>query len=694
MRAFKIMTALACLGAAGCMPEYKFIDEAAGAATPQDATSADSTATDAADTAVATDSGGGCKSANDCAGKLGTPLCSPFTGNCVECVTSDQCAFRQWCKDEACVPGCRYDAECAPDATGDAGADASSDGSVVTVLKCDTALHVCRGCKIDDECPASFVCASDGTCQPGCTPTHACATGLDCCGTTCVDTKKSLANCGGCGNACPTVAHSTMKCEAGACKVASCDTNWATCNAGTGADSDGCETDLLATNDHCGACGTKCTIANGTGTCESGSCKVATCNAGYGDCDGDPTNGCEQSLTTNVHCGACNTACTVVNGVGSCTTGTCTVGSCNAGYGDCDKAFANGCEVNLNTNSAHCSACNAACPSTSGTPACVAGVCKFSTCSAGLGDCDGTGSCSTVIKDDVNNCGACGRTCSVANGAPKCTGTACGILSCNAGFADCNASYIDGCEQSLRTADNCGACGVTCSYTNAAGNCSTGACQLGACSTGWANCDGIASNGCEKPVSADINNCGACGKVCSTTNGTAGCSGGACVVTSCNAGYLNCDGNPADCERTVGGTSNSCASAQQVLDATLSPNICGTKAPEVVNVTTSTTKFFKVHLVRCDGGPCKDAEMMRAKFTLTNPTGVVYELRVYNDSGCSSLIGAGTSGTPGGTETVIWVDTSWSSTSCYESKDLWVQVTYKSGASCTPATLSITGGYL
>jgi hypothetical protein len=138
---------------------------------------------------------------------------------------------------------------------------------------------------------------------------------------------------------------------------------------------------------------------------------------------------------------------------------------------------------------------------------------------------------------------------------------------------------------------------------------------------------------------------------------------------------------------------NTCSTAQQVLDSSSSPNICGTKSPEVVTVTTSATKFYKVHLVRCDGGPCKDADMMRAKFTLTNPAGVVYELRVFSDGACSSPIGTSASGIPGGTETVVFSDTTWTSTSCYTSKDLWVEVRYKSGANCTPASLAITGGY-
>jgi hypothetical protein len=38
----------------------------------------------------------------------------------------------------------------------------------------------------------------------------------------------------------------------------------------------------------------------------AGQCAVAACDAGYGDCDGAPTNGCETNLATSAaNCGAC-----------------------------------------------------------------------------------------------------------------------------------------------------------------------------------------------------------------------------------------------------------------------------------------------------------------------------------------------------------------------------------------------------
>jgi hypothetical protein len=61
---------------------------------------------------------------------------------------------------------------------------------------------------------------------------------------------------------------------------------------------------------NCGACGTVCGSANTSSvSCTGGSCQL-TCNAGFADCDGDPSNGCETDTATDPNnCGACGTVC-------------------------------------------------------------------------------------------------------------------------------------------------------------------------------------------------------------------------------------------------------------------------------------------------------------------------------------------------------------------------------------------------
>jgi hypothetical protein len=101
----------------------------------------------------------------------------------------------------------------------------------------------------------------------------------------CGDTSSDPANCGACGNVCPSI-HGTPSCVQGVCKI-TCSDGWGDCNGNV---DDGCETDTTTVS----ACG---------------SCNVA--------------DGCEASLSTVSHCGACNTPCAGIHATASCMTGTC-----------------------------------------------------------------------------------------------------------------------------------------------------------------------------------------------------------------------------------------------------------------------------------------------------------------------------------------------------------------------------------
>src|SRR5207245_7771540 len=80
---------------------------------------------------------------------------------------------------------------------------------------------------------------------------------------------------------------------------------------------------------NCGACGTTCpdfippipiplplppppvVFTAGLGSCRSGACVLGCVfPSTAGDCDGDPTNGCETFLGTTSNCGACGRSCT------------------------------------------------------------------------------------------------------------------------------------------------------------------------------------------------------------------------------------------------------------------------------------------------------------------------------------------------------------------------------------------------
>jgi len=201
----------------------------------------------------------------------------------------------------------------------------------------------------------------------GCGATQLCASSLSCCGGDCIDLQRTVSQCGTCGHACPTPANATARCSAGRCDF-SCRVGYGDCD---GAASSGCETPLDTLAD-CGQCGRACALTNATSACTAGACAIVRCNAGFGDCDGDPTNGCEARLDTATNCGLCGRACTPgTNATSACESMAC-VSRCNVGYGDCDGVASNGCETNLRTSAASCGRCGAACAV---GDTCGAGIC-------------------------------------------------------------------------------------------------------------------------------------------------------------------------------------------------------------------------------------------------------------------------------------------------------------------------------
>jgi hypothetical protein len=124
------------------------------------------------------------------------------------------------------------------------------------------------------------------------------------------------------------------------CFTVTCPAGFADCNNNG---LDGCET-AITTTANCGGCGTVCSTANAALTCATGTCAIAACNAGFGDCDGKASNGCETSLATATDCGGCGQACSLANGSSSCANGTCTLLACNPGFYDCDGNTQDGCE--------------------------------------------------------------------------------------------------------------------------------------------------------------------------------------------------------------------------------------------------------------------------------------------------------------------------------------------------------------
>ncbi|HVV52873.1 MAG TPA: hypothetical protein VHO06_24645, partial [Polyangia bacterium] len=118
-----------------------------------------------------------------------------------------------------------------------------------------------------------------------------------------------------------------------------------------------------------------CNVVNATARCnQSHRCDIAVCHKGFDDCDGDPANGCETDIRTDPdHCGGCGAKCPALahaqRGCGD----VCTIWRCNAGYRDCNGAVSDGCEVAVLTDAANCGQCGHACAA---GEKCRQGVCR------------------------------------------------------------------------------------------------------------------------------------------------------------------------------------------------------------------------------------------------------------------------------------------------------------------------------
>ncbi|MFO0624493.1 MAG: Dickkopf N-terminal cysteine-rich domain-containing protein [Polyangiales bacterium] len=189
-------------------------------------------------------------------------------------------------------------------------------------------------------------------CVAGACTRVACATGFGDCNRQAsdgceADLRASVAHCGACGAACPDFTRDPMGalgtvCNAGTCGYTMCASGRADCDGDV---TNGCEVDLLTSLAHCGACRSACVAgANAAAACEARRC-VRTCRAGFGDCDADPANGCERDLQADPdHCGACGRRC---GGGEVCAAGMCVAAAFTAG--DATEVFAPTTNVRLSS---------------------------------------------------------------------------------------------------------------------------------------------------------------------------------------------------------------------------------------------------------------------------------------------------------------------------------------------------------
>ncbi|MCS6899297.1 MAG: MopE-related protein [Myxococcales bacterium] len=467
----------------------------------------------------------------------------------------------------------------------------------------NTNVNHCGACNNVCNSTNGAASCSNGVCGLSCNPGYGdcdlnAANGCE------INTSTNVNHCGVCGKACNNT-NGTPSCSLGVCSI-SCSSGFANCNGNA---DDGCEIDLKNDVNNCGSCGNKCNSTNGTAVCDNGVCKISACNPGFANCDNNPNNGCEINTNTNVnHCGACNNQCNSSGGGASCNGGQCGI-TCNPGLADCDGNAANGCEVNLATNTSHCGSCGNSCnPVNASSASCSSGACNFS-CNAGFANCNGLGSdgCETNTTNNTNHCGGCGIVCIPTNAdSASCSNSKC-VFQCKPGFADCDNNPANGCETNISSSNsNCGACGNACVIANGVGACQSGQCVVTGCSAPFQNCDGNSANGCETNTAISTSHCGGCGNACSTNNSTPVCTSGQCMVGSCNPGFGNCDNNPNNgCETNLNTNLNHCGQCGNVCTNTANA-ISMTCSSGSCQVATCAASWFNVDGNGSNGCECQE----------------------------------------------------------------------------------------
>lgn len=343
-------------------------------------------------------------------------------------------------------------------------AAALEPGIQVTIPACGPQTIWCAGRCVDPALDPRHC----GSCGQVCPPEHGCLDGtcrLRCpagqlaCGERCVDPLVDRVFCGASGDC--SAANAGRSCALGElCASGSCLLE---CPEGTLACSGRC-IDPLSNRAFCGAvadcAGPNLGVRCGRGElCLAGLCQVE-CKAGLVLCDGR----CVEPLADPTHCGASGD-CAGARAGALCPAGQqCLAGKCQASCAEPQLACGELC-VDPRHDPDHCGACAQGCPSfPNAAEVCVASRCS-SACLAGFLDCnrDAADGCETDTTADPRNCGGCDRACTVANGTPACVAAACAIGACAKGFGDCDGALQSGCETATSTSSShCGACGHAC----------------------------------------------------------------------------------------------------------------------------------------------------------------------------------------------------------------------------------------
>lgn len=205
----------------------------------------------------------------------------------VACPARGQRCYFGECRSMICAPGQAF---CDP--TGLRLCDSTGTLSVLT-----------QACAAEEFCDPRTLACAEGVCV---------AEASTCAGTVATSCDAYGTSYAVGGTDCDDLPGQT--CVEGSCV---CQPGLANCN---GLVDDGCETDIATDFENCMTCGATCSSLNLVDVSCDGGCR-GQCVAGFADCNDDKQrDGCEVELATSAeHCGACGSACSVdttcVNGV-------------------------------------------------------------------------------------------------------------------------------------------------------------------------------------------------------------------------------------------------------------------------------------------------------------------------------------------------------------------------------------------
>ncbi len=260
--------------------------------------------------------------------------------NCGAC--GHACGTGEVCSGSACALSCGALTTCTPTGGAPYCANTTTDNA-----NCGACGHACGAGEACMGSACVLTCGALTKCSPTAGSPY------------CANTTTDSANCGVCGHVCGT----GETCMGNAC-VLSCG-SLTKCSPTSGAPY--CA-NTTTDNADCGTCGHAC----GTGqACITGTCQN-TCSASQTLCDG----ACTSTSFDPANCGTCDNACSFMNGSAACAGGACALASCTAGFADCDRDQSNGCEIDKLTDPANCGACGFSCA--------LGESCHAGTCSADL----------------------------------------------------------------------------------------------------------------------------------------------------------------------------------------------------------------------------------------------------------------------------------------------------------------------